>query len=303
VMADGFGDHTGLLTTFDFLEGLRNLSGARDAIRQSALDFAQVAILLRRGDLDLSPLARGGVTPRLDTARLAFLGESFGTIVGGVLAAVEPEIDLYVLDVAGAGMLDLAMCNAPGLATVVLPLAQVIFGVDGQMDRFHPAVALLQTLVDAADPLTYAPHLLRDRLEVGGAVLGPRHLVVLEVVGDEVIHNLATESLARAAGLEVLAPGAVPELATTSSPAAGNLAGQTAVFVQIPNATHGANWTSEEGRLEFVPGFPHAGEDRFPRLEAPIAISNPIYGTLEQVIEVLASHQAGEAPLVRAAPP
>ncbi len=302
-MADGFGDKVGLITTFDFLEGLRNLGGARDAIRQSVLDFAQVARLLRHGELDLSPLARGEIEPRLDASHLAYLGESFGTIVGGVLAAVEPEIDLFVLDVAGAGMLDLAMCNAPGLATVVLPLAQVIFGVDGRMDRFHPAVSMLQSLVDPADPLTYAPHLLRDRLEVNGAPLGPRSVVVLEVVGDEVIHNLATESLARAMRLEVLAPGAAPGLPTIPSPAAGNLAGQTAVIVQIPNASHGANWTSEEGRLDFVPGFPHAGEDPFPKLDAPIAVVNPIYGTLGQVVEVLATHQAGEAPRVRAAPP
>lgn len=302
-MADGFGDHTGLVTTFDFLEGLRNLSGARDAIRQSVLDFAQVGILLRRGDLDLSPLARGGITPVLDTSRIAFLGESFGTIVGGVLAAVEPDIDLYVLDVAGAGMLDLSICNAPGLATVVLPLAQVIFGVEGRIDRFHPGVAMLQWLVDPADPLTYAPHLLRDRLEVGGAALGPRNVVVLEVVGDEVIHNLATESLARAAGLEVLPPGEVSGLVAASDPAAGNVDGQTAVIVQIPGATHGANWTSEEGRLEFVPGFPHPGEDPFPRLEQPIAVVNPIYATLEQVIEILATHQAGGAPRVRSARP
>jgi hypothetical protein len=88
-----------------------------------------------------------------------------------------------------------------------------------------------------------------------------------------------------------------------ASPGAGNVDGQTAVLVQIDGATHGANWTSEEGRLEFVPGFPHAGEDPFPKLDAPIAVANPIYGTLEQVIEVLASHQAGETPQVRAAPP
>jgi hypothetical protein len=302
-MPDGFGDTIGLVTTFDFLEGLHNLSGARDAIRQSVLDFAQLAALLRRPDLDLAPLARDGVSPRLDTSHLAFLGESFGTIVGGVLAAVEPNIDLYVLDVAGAGMLDLAIVNAPGLATLVLPLAQVMFGVDGRMDRFHPAVAMLQWLMDPADPLTYAPHLLRDRLEVGGAPLGPRHLVILEVLGDEIIHNLATESLARAAGAEVLAPGAAPGVAPAPSPAAGNVDGQTAVLVQIPGASHGSNWTSEEGHLDFVPGFPHAGAEPFPRLAHPIQISEPIYATLEQVVDVLATHQAGAAPRVRAAPP
>jgi hypothetical protein len=128
-------------------------------------------------------------------------------------------------------------------------------------------------------------------------------MVLLDVVGDEVIHNLATDALARATGVELLDSDAVPGLATVASPAAGNVDDHTAVMVLIPNATHGANWTSEEGRLDYVPGFPHAGEDPFPKLDAPIAVDNPIYGTLEQVIEVLATHQAGDAPQVRAAPP
>jgi hypothetical protein len=303
-MADGFGDRTGLLTTFDFLEGLRNMSGARDAIRQSVLDFSRVIQLLRSPDLDLRALsgAYGGRVPRLDTTRIAYLGESFGTIVGGVLAAVEPTVDLYVLDVAGAGMLDLALCNAPGLATVVLPLSSVIFGIEGRMDRFHPAIGIMQSLIDAADPLTYAPHILRDRLEVGGSTLGPRHVVVIEVVGDEVIHNLATESLARAMGLQVLSPGDTmpPGLAPVESPAAGNVDGQTGVMIQQTGATHGANWTSEEGLREYVPGFPHDGEDPFPKLASPVLVTNPIYQTFEQVVELLASHQRGEAPRVTA---
>lgn len=300
---DGFGDVTGLVTTFDFLEELLNFSGARDAIRQSVLDQCQLVALVRRADLDLGALAGayGGVAPRLDARRIAYLGESFGTILGGILAAVEPDVDLYVLDVAGAGLIDLAIVNTPKLATLVVPLAQALYGLQGPIDRFHPAIALMQAVIDPADPLTYAPHVLGDRLSIGGREIGPRHVVVLEVVGDEVIHNLATESLARAMGLALLRPHLEPVvegLGGVDAPAAGNAGGQTAVLVHYAPATHGANWTSERGRLEFEPGFPHPGGDPFPRLAEPIEIANPIYETLDQVVEILASHQAGEAPEV-----
>ena len=300
-LIDGFGDRTGLSTTFDFLEGLRNFSGARDGIQQSVLDVCQLVALLRRPDLDLAALAGPGGAPRLDTRRIAYLGESFGTIIGGVLAAVEPELDLFVLDVPGAGVVDLAIVSSPGIATLLVPLAAAMYELEGELDRFHPAVALFQSLVDAADPLTYAPHVLRDRLSVGGRALGPRHVIALEVVGDEVIHNQATDAWARAMGLELLRPhlAAPPGVGAVDSPAAGNVADQTAVLVHYSPATHGANWTSEEGALRFVPGFPHPGPEPFPTLPAPQPVENPIYQTLEQVIEVLESHQRGEPPQVR----
>lgn len=295
-VADGFGDRTGVATTFDFLEGLRNFSGARDAIAQTVLDHSQVVNLLRAG-VDLSALADfyGGQEPILNTTRIAFLGESFGTIVGSILAAIEPHVDLFVLDVAAAGMIDLSIVNAPGLATLVVPLSQIMYGIEGDIDRFHPAVNWLQSIMDAADPMSYAPHVLRDRLSVGGQVLGPRHVVVLEVVGDEVIPNIATDALARAYGLEILAPHLERPtgLTTVASPASGNFDGQTAVMVEYAPASHGSNWSSEVGYREFVPGFPHDGDEPFPRLEESFAIANPIYETLEQVVGIVDSHRDG----------
>jgi hypothetical protein len=156
-------------------------------------------------------------------------------------------------------------------------------------------------VLDGGDPMTYAPHVLRDRFTVAGRTLGPRSVVCLEVMGDEVLPNIATEALARAFGLAVMTPdlAAPTGMRELPSPVAGNLDGQTAVLVQYAPATHGANWTSEHGTLQFVPGFPFAGDEPFPRLAMPIEVANPIYPTLAQVVEILASHQAGEAPRVR----
>jgi hypothetical protein len=300
-MRDGFGDTTGIATTFDFLGGLRNFARARDGIRQSVLDISSLALALRRGDYELSNLTGPTSTPVLNTERISYMGESFGTLVGGVLAAIEPEIELYVLDVPAAGIVDLAILNSPALASLLAPLTYSILGWNSLPDRFDPETAILQSLVDAADPLTFAPHVLRDRLSVGASELGPRHVVALEVLGDESIHNLATDSLARAMGLQLLIPFAhdTPGLASVDSPAAGNVVGQTAVIVQYGPAVHGENWSSESGVKRFVPGFPHEGPESFPRLDEPMRISNPLYETLDQVLGILQGHQAGQVPTVQ----
>ena len=76
--------------------------------------------------------------------------------------------------------------------------------------------------------MSWAPFVLRERLTVAGRPVGPRHLVALEVVGDEVIPNQATEAWARVVGLEVLAPHMeVPEgIAEVASGAPADAGGQ-----------------------------------------------------------------------------
>lgn len=302
---DGFGDRTGLATQLDFFEDFRGVAAVRDSIRQSALDLSRVTQLLHRGDLDLSALAGPGGVPVLDTRRIAYLGESFGTVVGTVFAAIEPEVDLFVLDVPGGGILDLLMPSSPEIGAVALPFVETVYSPATRLDRWNPLIALMQAVIDGADPLAYAPHVLRDRFTISGEPLGPRSVVAIEVVGDQVLANVGTDALAQALGLDVLAPhlDVAPGLGTVSSPAAGNRDGQTAVLVQYAPATHGANWSAEHGTLRYQPVFPQDGEIRFPLLDEPLTIENPIYETLEQVFEILHSHQAGEAPRVRMTKP
>lgn len=298
---DGFGDVTGLVTTFDFFEGFLNVAAVRDTIRQSALDQARLVQLVR-GAPDLTALGPGA---RLDARRIAYLGESFGTVVGTLVAAIEPDVALYVLDVPGGGILDLLLPTSAEIGALALPIVSTIYNPATRLDRWSPLIGLMQAVIDGADPLSYAPHVLRDRFVIGGAPLGPRHVIALEVLGDQVLSNRGTDALAQALGLDVLAPHlALPEgLAAVASPAAANRDGQTAVLVQYAPATHGANWSSEHGTLRYLPEFPAEGDDPFPRLPGAITIPNPIYETLEQVVEILQTYQAGEAPRVRMTKP
>lgn len=298
---DGFGDITGFATTFDFFEGFLNVSAVRDSIRQSALDQSRLVQLVRSSP-DLAAL---GPSARLDTRRIAYLGESFGTVVGTLVAAIEPDVGLFVLDVPGGGILDLLLPTSAEIGALALPIVSTIYNPPTRLDRWNPLIGLMQAVIDGADPLSYAPHVLHDRFTIGGAQNGPRSVVAIEVVGDQVLSNRGTDALVQALGLDALAPHLdVPAgIASIGSPAAGNRDGQTAVLVQYAPATHGANWSSEHGVLRYLPQFPADGDNPFPTLPHAITIPNPIYETLEQVVEIVQTYQRGEAPRVRMTKP
>jgi hypothetical protein len=158
---------------------------------------------------------------------------------------------------------------------------------------------MAQSILDPADPLTFAPHVLRDRFTVGARAVGPRSLLAIEVVDDELIPNGATHALAHAMGLPLLSPSLHDGAGDgeVASPAHANVAGQTAALVEYDPATHGSNWSNEVGIKSFYPNEPRAGDDRFPPLPAPIQITNPVHQTLAQVVDLLVSHRAG-APLI-----
>jgi hypothetical protein len=113
--------------------------------------------------------------------------------------------------------------------------------------------------------------------------------------------NAATEALARGFGAHVLKPNvAVPSgMLQIESPASVNVNNQTAVLVQYAPATHGSNWRAEKGTVEYVPGGPGQGDEKFPKLPKPIEISEPLYETHEQVAEILATYFSTQEPRVR----
>jgi dienelactone hydrolase len=301
MLADGFADGGGTAAYLEFFEGFQNISAIRDSLRQSALDQARVALLIRSNP-DLAALAGPyPSTPKLDPARVAYLGQSFGSIIGTQLAAIEPSITLYVLDAPGGGLLDYIVPNSATLGELAIPRLENLYRTAGTLDRFHPLVGMLQAVLDGADSLTYARHILRDRFRIEGVPLGARHVVAIEVMNDETMPNIATEAFARGFGMYVLQPNLeVPSgLLQIASPGSANVNGQTAIVVQYEPATHGANWSAEQGTLLYQPGYPQVGDTKFPKLAVPITIDEPLYETWAQVTEILATHTAGRAPRVR----
>jgi pimeloyl-ACP methyl ester carboxylesterase len=303
---DGFSDDADGIAYVAFFESFMNLSAIRDSIRQSALDISRVAMLVQTNpSLEELDAPFGSTTPKFDKTRVAYLGQSFGTIVGTDLAAIEPSIGLFILNVAGGGLLDHIFPNSAKIGELAVPLAEQLYRTQGTLDRFHPLVGAMQATFDGADSLTFARHVLKDRFTINNELVDRRHVIMIEAVGDEVMPNRATEALARSFGLHLLKPNiSVPTgMLQIESPGEGNVNNQTAVLVQYEPATHGYNWSAETGELEYQPGYPFAGDQAFPKLPKKITIKEPIYETMEQVSEALATYFAGQNPRVRSTLP
>jgi hypothetical protein len=245
----------------DLFGELANLGAFRDQLRQAAIDTVQLVRVIRNNP-DLSVLAVGTTIPKIDPDRVGYLGESLGSIEGEVACAIEPNLKAWFFSVGGGGIILEAAANAPGLGAYVGPFA----GLEWRFlrDRFttsHPLVNLIQSILEPADALAYAPFLVRSPRAVGGKPAAPRHFVLLEVLHDELLANEAGEAFARAAGIGLAVPNVgsnagVPFFDATPD-ANGAIhdtpfAGVTAVVVQASPAGHGYDIVRKQAKRSYA---------------------------------------------------
>jgi hypothetical protein len=275
--ADGFGDVEGLQTTFRLFHTFTNILAMRDEIAQTVIDWGEVVRMIRDPALDLTPLLGGGMgpAPALDPDRIVYFGESFGGVIGGVLAGVEPHLRAIVLCGPGGGILDLAGAHGPTLAGFLSFALTTIYRARGTFDRFHPVVALGSAMLDGGDPINFAP-LAFDRAGLGVLEGTPRDVVILESVGDEVLANAGTEGLAVSFGLGQLGPRYAPimDLPLVAGPASANVRGRTGLLLAFAPATHGEVWSKTNATRKYEPAGTY--DLSFVRLPEPVAITNPV---------------------------
>ncbi len=287
-----------------FFAGFSDFVAVRDNFRQTVLDQTSLVRLIQSSKLDLSPLAAatGGATPKLDQARIFWNGGSLGGIMGTMTLAVEPEIRGAALQVPGASFVQLITTSSAKVAPLVTTIASTAFGVQGDevVDEFHPVALLLSMVTESGDPIAYAPHVMGDPIS-GRA---PPDLMITYAVGDEVLPNIATIALMRAMGVELATPTLVevPGLRERASPVSGNVHGRTAAAVQYSPANHALGYNRFDVR-EFLPGVPHAGDDRFPRLPASFSIEMPVREHARQLAKFFSTALAGKAVIEVTSPP
>jgi hypothetical protein len=190
----------------DLFGQLANLGAFRDQLRQAAIDTAQLVRVIRNNP-DLSVLATSATIPKIDPERVGYFGESLGSIEGEVACAIEPNLKAWFFSVGGGGIILEAASHAPGLGAYVGPFAGIEWSF--LRDRFtetHLLVNLIQTILEPADPLTYAPDLVKSPRAAGGKPPVRRNVALLEVIWDELVANEAGEAFARAAGLGLATP-------------------------------------------------------------------------------------------------
>ncbi len=301
---DGIPDGVGFPVSF--FSGFSDFVAIRDHFRQTVVDQMSLVRLIRSSHLDLSALARSArdPVPRLDGNRIVWSGGSLGGIIGSMTLAVEPDIRAAALQVPGAGFIQFITTNSAQLAPLVFSLARLTLGLEGdeEIDEFHPVAAILAAITEAGDPLSYAPHIMRDPLLPDRL---PPDLLITYAVQDEVLPNLSTVALIRATGTALASPRLfdLPGIPTIDSPVSANAPnGRTAAAVQYFPANHGLGYSRYDTR-QFYPDLPREGIDRFPRLPAEIRFEQPLREHISQLVTFLGGATAGAAHIPITAPP
>ncbi|MBI2894933.1 MAG: hypothetical protein HYY06_15370 [Deltaproteobacteria bacterium] len=166
-----------------------------DKLQQAVIDTIALTRTVRGIVRDDPALTQDGVSLLSD--EVYYYGASLGGTMGSTFLAYNTDVIRGVLNVPGAVWSQMIHRSADW------PEQRVIFenGYEREIDR-QLLIALSQTLWDPADPISTAPHMVRDPLE--GT---PAHLVLLqESVADAEVTNIATENMARTMGVPLLSP-------------------------------------------------------------------------------------------------
>ena len=204
----------------DLNDGTFDLGIARDNFRQMACDQLEMMRFIQTlGTLDVLPLGAPDGKPDIDTSRIIYLGQSFGSVMAATFESLAPEVGASVWNVGGAGFA-LLFEDSPlfGILTKGLTPAGT---TKGQLARFF---AMIQGVVDPGDAANYAHYVTTEGLP-GVPAWKPKDVLIEEVIGDNIVPNSSAERLARAAGLAQVQPvvKAIGGLDAVASPATGNL--------------------------------------------------------------------------------
>jgi len=301
---DGFGDRGGAEIIVEFA-GIMDDSGPfigfhpiylRDAIRQSAADLLTLVRVVRSADWGALRETEGLGGLAFSEEPLGFIGYSLGGIIGTLFLAHEPQVGAAVLAVTGGSVLEL-VTRSPSLNPSYLPQLFPLLGLElAELDyealppSYYPELGLWQTLLDRGDSANYARRLRR----------GDANLLLQMARDDETVHNLATETLARALRAPILGgTSGYVELSTGTPPLRANVDRETATLTRglyvFENATHGlALWRMGAQTV------PHPVTPPFEAMD-PVPIANPIEDAQAQLLGFFETWRAGAAEI--AAPP
>jgi hypothetical protein len=135
---------------------------ARDNLRQAAVDGRVLLHLVASTDFarqkgaNGAPLLAGGSRqgPHFDARHLFYAGHSQGSQSAAVLGALDPAAEATVLSGCGGdariGIVRRRDLSIPAMLGTFLGVAP------GELDEFHPLLALAQTIADPIDPASYA---------------------------------------------------------------------------------------------------------------------------------------------------
>jgi hypothetical protein len=165
---------------------------------QGHIDGIALSYTVRQMAGDAKIKAALGITHNaFDPEGMTYYGISLGGIMGGAFMALHPFIHYGVLNVAGSTW-SLMIQRSSNWNTYGAALAT---GYPNYKDH-QILLTLSQTLFDISDPIAFAPHLIANPLPNTPA----KKILFQEAVNDSEVPNVASEKMARAAGLPLITP-------------------------------------------------------------------------------------------------
>ena len=133
----------------------------RDNVRQSAIDYVSLLRMVQGLEIpaELSDL---GVSARFNPNKIMFMGHSQGGLNGPLFMAIEPQVIGGVLSGAGSNIaISLEQKTQPFDVNRIVKIALGLSG-DETLDRWHPALTLLQTFIEPGDSSNFARYWFHD---------------------------------------------------------------------------------------------------------------------------------------------
>ncbi|MBL4632912.1 MAG: hypothetical protein JKY56_03520 [Kofleriaceae bacterium] len=175
----------------------QNPYASRANVMQAALENFQLARLLE--GIDVADPEKGGTNIRFDSDKMYFFGHSQGSITGLPYVSQSKRIKGAIFSGAG-GLLYLSLLSKTEPFDITELLALIIRDIP--LDKFNPALSLLQALYEPADAAVYA-RLLVDEPPLG---LLPKNIFHLLGFTDNFTPVPTIEALATAIGGDLIAP-------------------------------------------------------------------------------------------------
>jgi pimeloyl-ACP methyl ester carboxylesterase len=177
-----------------------NPRAARDNVLQGAADLMAVVRFVRDGGVMV-----GSVPVAFDVDRIGLMGHSQGATHSSLIASYEPDVRGVVLSGNG-GHLSTSMLTKtmPVDIAAVVPIGLLdpdrSFRLAG--GGFNPALAIIQSVFDRADPINYARRVRRDPLSGTTGV----HVFMTYGLGDTFSPEETQQAYVAAAGFPVVQP-------------------------------------------------------------------------------------------------
>lgn len=199
-----------------------NPHAARGNVLQGSADLMALVRWAAEGGLSEGASPTGDAV-RFDSTRMAILGHSQGATHASIMLPFEPLLAAGMLSGVG-GHLTTSMLTKTEPVPIADAVGALLLDLDGSelaSGAHNPALALVQTFYDAADPINYAPLLVRSP-----HALAPtgHHVFMSYGVDDHYTPEETQEAYVRAGRIPHVGP-VLRELPveTIDAPAAGNV--------------------------------------------------------------------------------